>query len=89
TVSHLRSGLQRFPQIVVNVPVSSKPPIEQVAPLKAAISALETQLGTEGRAVIRYSGTENILRIMLEASDENAIQHHAAHLASLIKQHIG
>jgi phosphoglucosamine mutase len=89
TLSHLRSGLQRFPQIVVNVPVSSKPPLEDVAPLQAAISAVETQLGNEGRAVIRYSGTENILRIMLEAADEDAIQHHAAHLASLIKQHIG
>lgn len=87
--SHLCIGLQRFPQIFVNVPVSSKPPLNEIAAVQAAINEFESQFGKTGRLVVRYSGTENVVRLMLEADDEAAIQRHANNLASLIKQHIG
>jgi phosphoglucosamine mutase len=89
TFSQLRNGFQRFPQVVVNVPVSRKPPLEEIAEVQAAINAVETKFGKNGRLVVRYSGTENVLRVMVEAADEAAMHHHAAHLADVIKQHIG
>jgi phosphoglucosamine mutase len=89
TLSQLRDGFKTFPQVMVNVRVSSKPPFETIPPIQEAISAVERQFGKAGRLVVRYSGTENVARVMLEGPDEALIKQHADDLANLIRQHIG
>jgi phosphoglucosamine mutase len=63
----LAAGFTRFPQVILNVRVSRKPPIETVGPLTDAMRELERELNSEGRLLVRYSGTENLARIMLRA----------------------
>ncbi len=66
-LSELRRELKVFPQKLVNVRVTSKPPIEQTPPLAKAVEDAGERLGSTGRVLVRYSGTEPLLRIMVEA----------------------
>lgn len=89
SLAQLRSDFKCFPQVIVNVRVSSKPPLKEIPPLQEAMAAVERTFGESGRLVVRYSGTENVCRVMLEGPDEAQVQHHANNLAALIRQHIG
>jgi phosphoglucosamine mutase len=89
SLSELTSGFVRYPQVLINVPVARKPPITSVAPLREAIAALEEQLAGRGRLLVRYSGTENLARVMIEGRDEATIRRQAADLARLIAAHLG
>lgn len=86
-LSKLCPGFRRFPQVLVNVPVREKPPIETVAPLARAIREAEASL--QGRVLVRYSGTEPLCRIMVEGRDEDAVQRAADSLATVVRQNIG
>jgi len=88
SLSDLASGFVRYPQILLNVRVANKPPLDSIEPIKAAIEALETQLADNGRLLVRYSGTENLLRVMIEGQDETVIRQQAESLAQIIKEHI-
>jgi phosphoglucosamine mutase len=88
-LSELTRAFTSYPQVIVNVQVSSKPPFESVAPIYEAICDIETQLAKQGRLLVRYSGTENLARVMLEGPDEDTIQEKAHSLANLIRKHIG
>lgn len=85
----LASGMRRYPQLTLNVPVVRKPPIETVEPLRKAITDLENELTGHGRLLVRYSGTENLLRVMIEGPDETSIQAQAEELAALIRELLG
>ena len=89
SLGQLTNGLKSYPQVLVNVRVSSKPPLDTVVPVQAAIAALEKEIGNQGRLLVRYSGTENLARVMLEGKDDAVIRRQADDLASLIRQHIG
>jgi phosphoglucosamine mutase len=89
TLGQLTSGFTSYPQVIVNVQVSSKPPFETVAPIYEAIRDIESELAKHGRLLVRYSGTENLARVMLEGPDEATIQEKAHNLANLIRKHIG
>ncbi len=89
SVADLADGMQRYPQLTLNVPVVRKPPIESIEPLRDAIARLEGQLSGEGRLLVRYSGTEDLLRVMIEGKDEDVIRSQAETLASLIREHLG
>jgi phosphoglucosamine mutase len=65
-LSVLAEGMQVFPQILINVEVREKIPLESLPSFQSALHAVETRLQNEGRVVVRYSGTENVLRIMVE-----------------------
>lgn len=69
TLSQLLERLRRFPQRLVNVPVGDRPPVADVPELAAAIDRAREALGDDGRLVVRYSGTEPLLRIMIEARE--------------------
>ena len=71
--------LEPFPQVLVNVRVSSRPDVRDVPEISAAVDAAESRLGERGRVLIRYSGTEPLLRIMMEGPDE-------AEIAELVEQ---
>jgi phosphoglucosamine mutase len=68
-LSELVGRFERFPQILEAVEVAAKPAMEDVPQLAAAVKAAEKRLGDNGRVLVRFSGTENVLRIMVEAED--------------------
>jgi len=89
SLSDLTSGFTRYPQVTINVRVSQKPPIETIEPVQKAIAALDTKLNGSGRLLVRYSGTENLARVMIEGKDETIIREQAESIVHLIKQEIG
>src|SRR5262245_1584349 len=85
----LASAYTRYPQVTVNVRVSRKPPFDAVPPIKEAIKAVESEMAGRGRLIVRYSGTENLARVMIEGQDEATIRNHAESIAHVITTQIG
>ena len=81
--------LKTFPQVIVNVHVREKPPLEQIPAVAEAIAAAQSQLAESGRIVIRYSGTESLARVMIEAESEPLMRHHATAIADAIRNELG
>lgn len=88
-LSELAACMTLFPQTLINVAVSNKPPIESLPEVQSAIAAAETSLGEEGRVLVRYSGTQAVCRVMVEGPTDDAIQGHADNIALAIKNTIG
>jgi len=89
TFSEMMNGFTRFPQILINVKVREKVPFEDVPEIAEAARTIENQLGGKGRLLLRYSGTENLARVMIEGKNQPEIESQANHLASIIKKKIG
>ncbi len=89
SIDELTADLKVFPQIIVNIKVREKPPLESIPAVAAAIRAAEEDLKDSGRVVIRYSGTETLARVMIEAESETAMQHHATAIADAIRHELG
>ena len=89
TLAELTADLKTFPQTIVNVPVRSKPPLDQIPAVAEAIAAAERDLAQSGRVVIRYSGTESLARVMIEAESEPDMHRHATAIASAIRAELG
>jgi phosphoglucosamine mutase len=85
----LTAGFQTFPQILVNVKVKVKRPFTDVASIRDAALALETRLGSRGRLLLRYSGTEPLARIMIEGESQSEIEKWADELAEVIEKSLG
>jgi len=88
-LEELVEDLRIFPQIIVNVKVREKRPLDSIPTVAAAIRAAETELAESGRVVIRYSGTEALARVMIEAESEPLMRHHADTIASAIRTELG
>jgi len=88
-LSELASEFVAFPQKLVNVKVSQRPDLDTIEPLKKAIEQKEKELGTKGRVLVRYSGTENKARVMVECENEDECKKHAHDLAEIIEREIG
>jgi phosphoglucosamine mutase len=82
-------GFKVFPQTIVNIQVKSKPPLESLPVVSAAIDKATKTLGAAGRVVVRYSGTEPKARVMVEAERAEDVAHWAEALASAIRTAIG
>ena len=80
-LSKLRKIIDKFPQVLRNVPVRKKVPLEQVPQLQELIKNMENKLGKNGRMLFRYSGTESLARIMIEGQDALLINSLAEELA--------
>ncbi len=78
-----------MPQILLNQPVTSKPPLESLPKYQAAIRDAQADLGDSGRILVRYSGTENKVRVMVEGPDEERIKKTAERLRDTLRQEIG
>src|ERR1700733_2287718 len=89
SLSALVADLKVFPQVIVNVKVREKKPLEGIPTVIAAIRAAEAKLADSGRVVIRYSGTEALARLMIEADSEPLMRHHADTIAAAIRTEIG
>jgi len=88
-LSEAVEGFIRYPQVLVNVRVREKRPFESVEPIVAAVREVERKLEGTGRLLLRYSGTENLARVMIEGRDQTEIEREAAYLAGVIKSEIG
>ncbi len=88
-LADLISDLKVFPQKIQNVRVREKIPFAQVPAIEAAITAAEKELGGNGRVVVRYSGTESLARVMVEAESEPKMQSLTASIAGEIQKALG
>jgi phosphoglucosamine mutase len=87
--TELVDGLKQYPQIIRNVRVREKRPLESIPEVARTIEACRVELGKTGRIVVRYSGTEPLARVMVEAEDEASVKLHAERLAKAIESAIG
>ena len=88
-LASLATCLSKFPQVLLNVPVRSKPPIDSIAGVAERKAAFEQEMAGRGRVLIRYSGTESLARVMIEGADGPRIRAMADDLAGLIRTQIG
>jgi len=89
TIDELVADLKVFPQVIVNVKVREKKPLESIPAVSDRIQAAEKELRDSGRVVIRYSGTEALARVMIEAESEEAMRRHADAIADAIRAELG
>jgi len=89
TLGELIADLKNYPQVIVNVRVREKRPLQAIPTVVAAIAAAETELHGTGRVIIRYSGTEALARVMIEAESKEAMQRHANAIANAIRTELG
>ena len=88
-LAELISDLKVFPQTIQNVRVREKTPFAQVRAIQQAIAAAERELDGNGRVVVRYSGTEALARVMVEAESEDKMNRLAGSIAGAIQQALG
>jgi phosphoglucosamine mutase len=89
SIDELTADLKVFPQVIVNVKVREKKPLEGIPVVAERIRAAEDELRDSGRVVIRYSGTEALARVMIEAESEEAMRRHAERIAEAIRGELG
>jgi phosphoglucosamine mutase len=89
SLAELVSDLKVFPQKIQNVRVREKIPFEQVPEVQRAIEAAQHELDGNGRVVVRYSGTEALARVMIEADSEEKMQTLTASIAGEIQKALG
>lgn len=89
TLGRLAGQMTRYPQVLLNVRVAFKPPFETLPLVNAEIERLERELRDRGRLLLRYSGTENLARVMIEGKNEGEITEQANRLAQVIREVIG
>ncbi len=88
-LSRLSRVMTKYPQILLNVDVKKKPPLEKIPEVKTTIERAEKKLGKNGRIFVRYSGTEFTARVMVEGQDDTEIKRIAKSVADTIKRKIG
>jgi phosphoglucosamine mutase len=89
TLSQLKSGMCKFPQAMHNVKLSRKVNIEGNTKINGFVAAAEKRLNGCGRILLRPSGTEPVIRVMVEGEDQQVINQMASELASVVKQEVG
>jgi phosphoglucosamine mutase len=85
----LVQGLKDYPQTIVNVRVRSKPPLESIPEVSRALAEAQSALGENGRIVLRYSGTEPLARVMVEAEHDADVQRFSQSVAEAVRSSIG
>jgi phosphoglucosamine mutase len=88
-LDELLADLKVFPQKIVNVKVKSKPPLDTLPEVSRQLTAAENALGKSGRVVLRYSGTEPLARVMVEAEHEDDVRRWTDSLANSLREAIG
>jgi len=82
----MKAGMQKFPQTLINVPVvnGSGRTIMEAEPIRMAVREVESQLSGSGRVLLRPSGTEPIVRVMVEGADADLVRRCAQHIADSV-----
>lgn len=84
----LKSGMKKYPQVLVNVRTEKKVKIDEIDGIKKAVETVEKKLGDKGRVLLRSSGTEPLVRVMVEGVDEDDVSKFANQLANDVKKTI-
>ena len=88
-LSELKKVMTVFPQVLINVDVSIKPPLESESQIEAVIRDVEGDLKGKGRVLVRYSGTQSQCRVMVEGPTETETHRHCERIAKVIRKTIG
>jgi phosphoglucosamine mutase len=83
-LSELAAGMSKFPQTMVNVRTEKRLDLDSSSEIQAAVTAAESELAESGRIVLRASGTEPVIRVMVEGEDHDQVVSIANHLASIV-----
>jgi len=89
TLSDLAACVKKFPQTLINVPIKKKKSLDQLKSVQKAIRAVEAELGDQGRVLVRYSGTENVCRVMVEGPKQHQVDQLAAMIVHAVEKEIG
>jgi phosphoglucosamine mutase len=85
----LKSGMQKYPQVLVNVKTSKKINPDQDEGIQKTVKAVEKKLGDNGRVLLRASGTEPLIRVMVEGLQEDLVKNYAHQIAEDVKKAMG
>jgi phosphoglucosamine mutase len=88
-LSELAAMMDVYPQKLINVEVSSKPEIPTVPQVVEAIKQVEAELGEQGRVLVRYSGTQNACRVMVEGPSDELTEKYCSQIADVVKSALG
>jgi len=89
SLESLVEGLEDYPQVIVNVKVKSKPPLDSLPEVSRAVEEAKTALGDSGRVVLRYSGTEPLARVMVEAKRHADVERFSESIANALRKEVG
>ncbi len=89
SLDELTAELERYPQRLVNIRVTSRMPLEELPEVSHEIRAAELAFGATGRILVRFSGTELLARVMIEGADGGMVDRHAGRIADAIRRAIG
>jgi phosphoglucosamine mutase len=84
SLHELKSGMRKYPQRMINVPVREKIDLAAAPLIQAAVTSAEQRLASRGRVLLRSSGTEPVVRVMVEGEDEQQVNREADQLASVV-----
>jgi phosphoglucosamine mutase len=87
--SEIARGLEEYPQTLVNVPVTRKPDFSEFPEIVRALESVRTRLGGDGRFDLRYSGTEPLARVMVEAKSLSLVDSCAREVADAVRKCLG
>jgi len=88
-LADLAGELTAYPQVLLNLPVRRKVDLSSVPEVATVIASVESRLAGQGRLLVRYSGTEPLLRVMIEGKDEAEIRRWAEEVAAVARRHVG
>lgn len=88
-LSALRRVMTKFPQVLLNVPVGRRTELNSLPSVRQGIERVRTQLGDRGRVVVRYSGTEPLVRVMVEGEQPQRVQAYAEEIAAVLRAELG
>jgi phosphoglucosamine mutase len=85
----LASDLTRYPQVLLNLRVDRKVDLQSIPPVASVLASVESRLAGDGRLLVRYSGTEPLLRVMLEGQDEAQIRRWGEEILDAVRRYVG
>ena len=88
SLHELKSGMKKYPQVLINVRTEKKVKVDEIEAIRKAVQDVEKKLGDKGRVLLRSSGTEPLVRVMVEGVDEDEVNKCAQHLANEVKKAI-
>ncbi len=89
SLAELKAGMNKFPQVLINVPISQPIDIAKNSTIQSAINEAEEQLGKRGRILLRVSGTEPVIRVMVEGENQTEVNSVAKELVGAVQSVAG